>query len=136
MVIENEQELASDVESAVQMTVDVPIGNAEPETGEQEPLSTGMPATVGGSQLIVTGNASTDCRSTEGGQDRRATAIVPGVVGVGAVGVSSPQPAVRTAKRAQQRAVGRTWVVSRRGGLVGAVGRCVPPKRRHVSGRW
>ena len=44
MVIENEQELASDVESAVQTTVDVPIGNAEPETGEQEPLSTGMPA--------------------------------------------------------------------------------------------
>ena len=28
MVIENEQELASDVESAVQTTVDVPIGNA------------------------------------------------------------------------------------------------------------
>ena len=80
------------------MTVDVPIGNAEPETGEQEPLSTGVPATVGGSQLIVTGNASTDCRSTEGGQDRRAVAIVPGVVGVGAVGESSPQPAVRTAK--------------------------------------
>ena len=98
MVIENEQELASVVWSAVQTTVDVPIGNAEPETGEQEPLSTGMPATVGRSQLIVTGNASTDCRATEGGQDRRATAIVPGVVGVGAVGASSPQPAVRTAK--------------------------------------
>ena len=96
MVIENEQELASDVESAVQTTVDVPIGNAEPETGEQEPLSSGMPATVGRFQLIVTGNASTDCRCTEGGQDRRAAAIVPGVVGVGAVGASSPQPAVRS----------------------------------------
>ena len=55
--------------SGVQVTVDVLIGNGEPEAGEQERLSTGMPATVGRSQLIVTGNASTDCRSIEGGQD-------------------------------------------------------------------
>ena len=86
------------------MTVDVPIGNATGEAGEQELLPTGVPATVGRSQLIVTGSPSTDCRSTEGGQDMRAAVGVPGVVAVGPVGeLSFPQPTVKMARRSAVR---------------------------------
>ena len=111
IVIENEQALASVGWSAVHVAEDMPIGNAVPETGEQVLLSTGMPATVGRFQLSVTGRASTDCRSTEGGQDMRAALGVPGFVAVGAGGeLSSPQPSVRTARRsAVRRSVSSTY---------------------------
>ena len=100
MVTENEQALANAGWSAVQVTVDSPIGNSVPETGAQAPLSTPIPATVGRPHVTATGDASTDGRWTEGGHDSRAAVGVPGVVGagVGAVGESLPQPAVRTAR--------------------------------------
>ena len=97
MVIVNEQAFASVVWSGVQVTVDVPTGNLEPETGEQELLSTGTPATVGRFQLTVSGNASTDCRFTDGGQDMTAAVGIPGGI-VGPVGASFSQPAARTAR--------------------------------------
>jgi len=97
MVIVNEQAFASSVWSGVHVTVDVPTGNIEPEAGEQELLSTGTPATVGRFQLTVNGNASTDCRSTDGGQDMTAAVMIPGGV-VGPVGLSFSQPAARTAR--------------------------------------
>jgi hypothetical protein len=84
------------------VTVDVPTANAEPETGEQELLSTGMPATEGRGQLTMTGDASTDCRATAGGQDMRAAVVWLG--GVGAVGESLPQLAVSTASMSARRA--------------------------------
>jgi hypothetical protein len=87
----------------VQVTVDVPIGNGVPETGEHDALSTGSPATVGGGQVIRMPSPSSDCRATDGGQDMRAVVDVPEVEGVGDVGESLPpqlavMPVSRTAR--------------------------------------
>ncbi len=90
MAIENEQELASVGSLAVQVTVDVPIGNGVPETGEHDALSTGSPATVGRFQVIRIPSPSSDCRATGGGQDMRVAVGVPDIEGVGAVGESLP----------------------------------------------
>ena len=60
MATENEQASANSGKSAVHVTVDVPIGNAVPDTGAHDPLSTGIPATVGGPKVMLTGKASSD----------------------------------------------------------------------------
>ena len=57
-------------QSAVQVTVDVPIGKAVPGIGAQENVSTGVFGTVGRSQIIGTGKASSDWLVTGGGQAR------------------------------------------------------------------
>ncbi len=96
MVIGNEQDSANSGMSAVQVTVDVPMGNDVPETGAQEPLATGRPATVGTPQVMATGKASSDGRATGTGHDMGAATGLPGVgTGVGAVGASLAHPAAR-----------------------------------------
>ena len=93
MVIGNEHDSANSGMSAVQVTVDVPMGNDVPETGAQDPLSTAIPATVGTPQVMATGKASSDCRATGTGHDMSAATGLPG--GVGAVGASLAHPAAR-----------------------------------------
>jgi hypothetical protein len=61
MEIANEQP-RSNAGRAVQVTVDNPIGNDEPETGEHDAWSNPTPATVGSGHVTDTGNASSDCR--------------------------------------------------------------------------
>ena len=96
MVIEKEHDSANSGKSAVQVTVDVPIGNDVPATGAQEPLSTGMPATVAMLQVMLTGRASNEWRCTDAGQDMSADTGAPGVgTGVGPVGGSLEHPAAR-----------------------------------------
>jgi hypothetical protein len=62
MVTENEQALANADSSAVQVTVDSPSGKFVPETGAQAPLSTTIPATVGGSHVTTIDDPSIEDR--------------------------------------------------------------------------
>ncbi|MDG2039396.1 MAG: hypothetical protein P8J30_02820 [Ilumatobacter sp.] len=80
--------------SAVHVTVDVPMGNDVPERGAHEPLSTGIPATVGTPQVMATGKASSDWREIGTGHDMSAATGLPGT-GVGAVGASLEHPVAR-----------------------------------------
>ena len=52
---------------AEQLTSDVPIGNAVPDSGAQEIISCGVFGIAGASQDTVTGNASSDFVSTAAG---------------------------------------------------------------------